>query len=105
MKVQLQGELEGIPRQMSAAAFAKRGRIYCTASLTSIAVSNHRYVKTSDGTRREFKVGDILFQDNTKDSPAAKEPHHFSGTVGEGPCQQVIVQMSRKPEVDNPGPL
>ncbi len=46
-------------------------------------------------------------QDNTKDNPASKvkEPQHFSKTVGGQPCQQLIVQLDRKPEVDNPGAL
>ena len=48
-----------------------------------------------------------LLQDNTKDNPASKvkEPQHFSKTVGGEPCQQLIVQLDRKPEVDNPGAL
>jgi hypothetical protein len=46
-------------------------------------------------------------QDNTKDNPAAKVklPQHFSKTVGNKPCQQLIVQLDRTPEVDNPGAL
>lgn len=46
-------------------------------------------------------------QDNTKDNPAAKAklPQHFSKTVGSDPCQQLIVQLDRAPEVDNPGAL
>ncbi len=46
-------------------------------------------------------------QDNTKDNPAAKVklPQHFSKTVGSEPCQQLIVQLDRTPEVDNPGAL
>ena len=50
--------------------------------------------------------GDILFQDDVKDSPAKNTPRgHQSGVVGDFPCQQMIVQVSRKPEVDNPGCL
>lgn len=48
-----------------------------------------------------------MLQDNTKDNPASKvkEPQHFSKTVGDEPCQQLIVQLDRTPEVDNPGAL
>jgi hypothetical protein len=62
-----------------------------------------RYVKTSDGTKRDFKPGDVLFQDNTKESPAAKVPMHESGVLGTVPCQQLIIQLLRAPEVDRPG--
>ena len=64
-----------------------------------------RYVKVTDGTRIEFKKGDVLFQDNTKTSPAKKQPMHYSGTVGNHPCQQMVVQISRPPQVDNPCPF
>ena len=64
-----------------------------------------RYVKVTDGTRIEFKKGDVLFQDNTKTSPAKKQPMHYSGTVGNHPCQQMVVQISRTPQVDNPCPF
>jgi hypothetical protein len=65
----------------------------------------HRYVKTSDGTKFEFKPGDVLFQDNTKNSPANTPPEHFSGVIGDEPCQQMIVQLSRPPQVDEPNPF
>jgi hypothetical protein len=64
-----------------------------------------RYIKTSDGSKRVFKAGDVLFQDNTKECPTAKEAKHYSGTVGEAPCQQIILHVDRKPEVDHPLPL
>lgn len=40
-----------------------------------------RYVKTSDGTKRVFQPGEVMFQDNVKDSPADKQPEHESGKV------------------------
>ncbi|KAK9814294.1 hypothetical protein WJX72_003545 [[Myrmecia] bisecta] len=63
------------------------------------------FVKATDGTKKVFKRGDVLFQDDVKDSPAAKQPTHQSGVVGDEPNQQLIVQVQRKPEVDNPGTL
>jgi len=64
-----------------------------------------RYVKTTDGTKFVFKPGDVLFQDNTKNSPANKQPEHYSGVVGDQPCQQMIVQLSRPPQVNEPNPF
>jgi hypothetical protein len=70
-----------------------------------VTLSGSWYVKTSDGTKHVFKPGDVLFQDNTKDSPASDQPQHYSGVVGDKPCQQMIVQLSRKPETNNPNPF
>ena len=70
-----------------------------------ITLKGSWYVKTSDGTRKEFGPGDVLFQDNTANSPAAKAGEHYSGTAGRGPCQQMIVQVAWAPQVDKPGPF
>ncbi|KAK3239473.1 hypothetical protein CYMTET_50597, partial [Cymbomonas tetramitiformis] len=77
----------------------------CPKTQFVITLSGSWYVTTSDGSRREFTTGDVLFQDNTPDAPAAKIPQHYSGTVGDVPCQQMIIQVDRAPEVDNPGCL
>ncbi|KAL3693057.1 hypothetical protein R1sor_006708 [Riccia sorocarpa] len=66
-----------------------------------ITLSGSWYINTTDATYHAFQAGDVLFQDNTKDSPAAKVPQHFSGAVGDVPCQQFILQINRKPEVNN----
>ncbi|KAJ7568187.1 hypothetical protein O6H91_01G022100 [Diphasiastrum complanatum] len=63
-----------------------------------VTLSGSWYVKTTDGKKFEFHPGDVLFQDNTKDSPADKQPQHYSGVVGDKPCRQMIVQLDRKPE-------
>ena len=52
-----------------------------------------------------IKTDTAWMQDNTKDSPAAKQPKHLSGQLGDTPNRQLIVQIDRKPEVDNPGAL
>eukprot|EP00897_Mesotaenium_endlicherianum_P002423 jgi/Mesen1/2208/ME000152S01289 len=70
-----------------------------------VCLSGSWYVKTTDGTKKVFVPGDVLFQDNTADCPSEKQPKHFSGVVGDGPNQQLIIQVDRKPEVDNPGSL
>ena len=38
-----------------------------------------RYVKTTDGTKKVFQPGEVMFQDNVESSPAAKQPQHESG--------------------------
>ncbi|MCO5594299.1 hypothetical protein L7F22_048328 [Adiantum nelumboides] len=65
-----------------------------------ITLSGSWYIKTTDGSYREFLPGEVLFQDNTKDSPAAKSPQHYSGAVGDVPCQQFVIQFDRVPNVN-----
>jgi len=68
----------------------------------------HRYVETSDGEVRMFEAGDILFQDNTANSPAAIFPNlakHISGQVGDQPCNIVVTQVNFNPTVDQPCPF
>jgi hypothetical protein len=76
-----------------------------SSSSLSFLLDVDRYVKTTDGTKFTFKPGDVLFQDNTKNSPANKQPEHYSGVVGDQPCQQMIVQLSRPPQVNEPNPF
>jgi hypothetical protein len=68
-------------------------------------VCSSRNIETTDGSRHNFKKGQLLFQDNTATSPADKQPKHYSGTHGNKPCQQLVVQISRPPQVDNPCPF
>jgi hypothetical protein len=77
----------------------------CPAVQFVVTLSGSWYVKTTDGTKFEFKPGDVLFQDNTKNSPANTPPEHFSGVIGDEPCQQMIVQLSRPPQVNEPNPF
>lgn len=70
-----------------------------------ITLSGSWYIKTTDGEKHVFKPGEVLFQDNTKTSPAQKLGQHLSGAVGDVPCQQFIAQFNRQPEVDNPNPF
>ncbi len=68
----------------------------------------HRYIETSDGEGRTFEAGDILFQDNTANSPAAVFPNlakHISGQVGDQPCNVVVTQVNFNPTVDQPCPF
>jgi len=55
-----------------------------------------------------FEAGDILFQDNTANSPAAIFPNlakHISGQVGDQPCNIVVTQVNFNPTVDQPCPF
>jgi hypothetical protein len=59
------------------------------------------YVKTTDGIRVDLLPGDVIYQDNTADHPAArKDSHaamHYSGSLNnDEPCDQMIVQLELK---------
>ncbi len=57
-----------------------------------------RYVKTSDGTKRVFQPGEVMFQDNVESSPAEKQPQHESGKEW---CFQYFLvprDLSQRPE-------
>lgn len=75
-----------------------------SAGMIDFHLLHYRKIKATDGSEKVFVAGDILFQDDTDKSPAKKVPKHWSGVVGDEPNQQVIIQVDRKPEVDNPGP-
>lgn len=87
---------------------------HCPAPQIVICTGGGWFIKTTDGQRTELRVGDILYQDNTEQHPAAKEgthkAMHFSGSLDGKPCDQVIVQLDLKngPIVDSkhsPPPL
>lgn len=70
-----------------------------------VTLSGMWYVKTSDGTRRDFSAGQVLFQDNCRVmAPVdAKQPEHYSGNDGQEACRQMIVQLDMAPKPDTPG--
>ena len=81
---------------------------YAPAAQFVIVLSGAWYVKGSDGKTTVFRAGDVLYQDNTKAHPAAKEgtqqAMHFSGVApGEETCSQLIIQVERSASVNNPG--
>jgi hypothetical protein len=89
---------------------------YCPAPQIVICVAGGWYVKTSDGKTTRLLPGDVLYQDNTKEHPSAQKDTrkgmHFSGSLGDEPCDQVIIQLEltdgARPKVsskDLPGPL
>lgn len=70
-----------------------------------VTLSGSWYIETTDGGYYAFQAGEVLFQDNTAKSPAAKIPEHYSGTVGDVPCQQMVIQLNRTPNVDSVCPF
>ncbi len=79
----------------------------CPAPQLVVTLSGEWFVETSDGARRTFTAGDVLYQDNVQDNaPKAGGPgQHYSGNAGAEPCRQVIVQLDRAPRVGPPTPL
>ena len=82
-----------------------------------ICLSGSWFVRTSDGSERTFNPGDVLFQDNvaahptlcatdgSKDELGDHAGQHFSGAVGGSPCNQLVLQVERKPATGKPGSL
>jgi len=63
-----------------------------------VPLSGRWFVESMDGTRREFGVGEFSLgedQDCTKDADGRKG--HRSGTVGDGPCVLMCVQLHVSP--------
>lgn len=55
------------------------------------------YIETTDGQVTELHDGDVLYQDNVEEHPAAEKgtrrAMHFSASLGNQPCDQMIVQL------------
>ncbi|MGB3548080.1 MAG: cupin domain-containing protein [Saprospiraceae bacterium] len=59
-----------------------------------VPLSGGWYVKTMDGTRVDMQVGDYSFgadQNTVRDDEGRMG--HQSGTIGNGPCRMMIVQL------------
>lgn len=74
---------------------------YCPAPQIVVCLAGGWYIRTTDGHVTEFRPGDVLYQDNTKEHPAAlegtRQAMHFSGSLDDGkPCDQMIVQLDLK---------
>lgn len=70
---------------------------HCPAPQIVVCLGGGWYVRTTDGVVTEFHPGDVLFQDNVRTHPAAengtRRAMHFSGSLGDRPCDQMIVQL------------
>ena len=78
---------------------------HCPAPQIVVCVAGGWYVKTTDGKTTKLLPGDVLYQDNTKMHPSAEEgtrkAMHFSGSLNDELCDQVIIQL----KLTNGGPL
>ena len=100
--------LEGIvdPSQLiftQMAAGSKNPWHQCPTSQFVIPLSGSWFVNSSSGDYAEFGPGDVLFQDDYVGlSINGTSPVHFSGAVGAGPCNQLVISAtSRKATVDD----
>ena len=67
-----------------------------------IPLSGAWYVEAMDGRRITFGPGEIHFGED-QDCTARDGKHgHLSGTVGDTPCVQMIVQYEQTPTIDSP---
>ncbi len=86
--------------------FAENPWHYCPSPQFVITTKGSWYIETGDGDRIEFRVGDVLYQDNIAEHPMAiagtQRAMHYSGPVG-GPCNQLVLQVDRPPRTGQPG--
>jgi len=70
---------------------------HCPSPQLVICVRGGWYVMTTDGRTQNLLPGDVLYQDNTEQHPLAKpdtrQAMHFSGSLHNEPCDQVIIQL------------
>ena len=78
---------------------------HCPSPQIVVCLAGKWYIRTTDDKVTEFGPGDVLYQDNTAQHPAARpDTHramHFSASVGDEPCDQMIVQL----KLANGGPV
>ena len=60
------------------------------------------FLETQDGERVEMGPGDLHFGQDTADR---SEVGHLSGTVGDEPCLQLIIQFTASPAAPTPHPV
>lgn len=68
-----------------------------------IPLSGAWYVEAMDGTRHEFGPGAFHFGEDQHCRTVDGRTGHLSGTVGDAPCVQMIVQYEEAPTIDRPG--
>ena len=67
-----------------------------------IPLSGAWYVEAMDGQRLTFGPGEIHFGEDQNTRERDGKRGHLSGTVGDAPCVQMIVQYETEPMVDQP---
>ncbi|KAK9786488.1 hypothetical protein WJX73_007012 [Symbiochloris irregularis] len=63
-------------------------------------LSGTAFFNTSDGNQVLLTAGDLLYQDNTKESPASSSPQHSSGNAGTEPVNMMLTFLNVAPTVD-----
>ncbi|MFF0910015.1 hypothetical protein ACFWZW_04900 [Microbacterium enclense] len=63
------------------------------------------FLETQDGARVEMGPGDIHFGQDTDTAEIDGRSGHLSGTVGDEPCHQLILQFTESPGAPTPHPF
>ncbi|MGN7967825.1 hypothetical protein [Microbacterium sp. 22296] len=63
------------------------------------------FLATQDGARVEMGPGDIHFGQDLDTDEIAGDRGHLSGTVGDEPCWQMLVQFASSPGAPTPHPF
>jgi hypothetical protein len=67
-----------------------------------IPLSGRWYVEAMDGQRIEFGPGEAHFGEDQHTTERDSRKGHLSGTVGDAPCVQMIVQFEEPPTRNEP---
>ncbi len=67
-----------------------------------IPLSGAWYVEAMDGQRITFGPGEIHFGEDQNTREQGGKKGHLSGTIGDAPCVQMIVQYEEPPTIDQP---
>jgi len=67
-----------------------------------IPLSGRWYVEAMDGQRIEFGPGEIHFGEDQNTRERDGKRGHLSGTIGDQPCLQMVVQYEEAPTIDTP---
>ncbi len=63
------------------------------------------FLETQDGSRVEMGPGDIHFGQDLETARRRRDRGHLSGTVGDEPCLQVLIQFASSPAAPTPHPF
>lgn len=63
------------------------------------------FLETQDGSRVEMGPGDIHFGQDIETAEIDGREGHLSGTVGDEPCLQVLIQFAASPAAPTPHPF
>lgn len=63
------------------------------------------FLETQDGSRVEMGPGDVHFGQDTDTAAIDGKTGHLSGTVGDEPCLQVLIQFTASPAAPTPHPF